>query len=582
LTAIDIIPVGTITVDVAVDDSVMVVDIIADQQQPAAVDVITGEMGPPGPPGPQGNQGVTGPPGPASTVPGPQGVPGPMGPQGVKGDTGATGPQGASGTTGATGPQGPKGDTGSTGATGPAGAPGATGATGATGAAGPQGSAGADSTVPGPPGPAGPQGIQGNPGTTGAQGPQGAQGAQGPAGNTGAAGPTGPTGPKGDTGSTGATGPQGPAGADSTVPGPQGPQGSQGLPGATGAQGPKGDTGATGAQGPTGSTGPAGAPQTPSDINPLVNAAAAPGVSALYSRGDHVHPTDTSRAALTQVVRYDAPQGLTANQMAQARSNTGTPNANLLINGDFRINQGGYASAAVLAAAAYGHDQWKAGAAGGDYSFTQLVSSTQITIAAGKSLIQPIEDIRVVGGSYILTWTGTAQARAGVNTLTPSGAYAASPLLISGQTAGTVMSVEFNSGTLGTVKLESGLVSTPFMVPDYAGELALCQRYWQSTFPIGTPPASNISGINSLIATVVTSTINCCIIRWDFALKRVTPTITTYNPFAAGAGFSVGGTGNFTATQFSISAATIGLRDGTGGMSPGGTMSIHIKADARL
>jgi hypothetical protein len=242
--------------------------------------------------------------------------------------------------------------------------------------------------------------------------------------------------------------------------------------------------------GATGATGPAGAPQTPSDTNPLVNATAAPGVSALYSRGDHVHPTDTSRAALTQVVRYDTAQALSANQMAQARSNIGVPGANLAINGDFRINQSGYVSAAVLAAGAYGHDQWKAGASGGDYSFTQLNSSTQITIAAGKSLIQPIEDIRVTSNAYVLTWTGTAQARAGVNTLAPSGAYAANPLLITGQTVGTVMSVEFNTGTLGTVKLEAGAVATPFVVPDYPSELALCMRYYRrTTGEPGTEPA---------------------------------------------------------------------------------------------
>ena len=76
----------------------------------------------------------------------------------------------------------------------------------------------------------------------------------------------------------------------------------------------------------------------------------------------------------------------------QANRPTGPAlNANAIINSDFRINQGGYVSAAVLAAGSYGHDQWKAGASGGDYSFTQLKSSTSITIAAGKSSIQPIE-----------------------------------------------------------------------------------------------------------------------------------------------------------------------------------------------
>jgi hypothetical protein len=186
---------------------------------------------------------------------------------------------------------------------------------------------------------------------------------------------------------------------------------------------------------------------------------------------------------LNGAVRYDAQQLLTTAQQAQARENIaagggGGAVANVLINADFRVNQGGYVSAAVLAAGAYGHDQWKAGASGGNYSFTQLKSSTQITIASGKSLIQPIEDANVVGGSYVLSWTGTAQARAGVNTLTPSGTYATSPLLISGQTAGTAMSVEFNNGTLGTVKLESGAIATPFIMRPYDQELMTCQRYF--------------------------------------------------------------------------------------------------------
>jgi hypothetical protein len=41
------------------------------------------------------------------------------------------------------------------------------------------------------------------------------------------------------------------------------------------------------------------------------------------------------------------------------------------------------------------------------------------------------------------------------------------------------MSVEFNAGTLGTVKLEIGTIATPFVVPDYVNELLLCTRYWQ-------------------------------------------------------------------------------------------------------
>ncbi|MCJ7669574.1 MAG: hypothetical protein MUO61_03535 [Dehalococcoidia bacterium] len=155
---------------------------------------------------------------------------------------------------------------------------------------------------------------------------------------------------------------------------------------------------------------------------------------------------------------------------------------NEIINGGFTINQRVYVSAATLAATVYGHDRWKAGAGGGDYSFTQLASPTTITIAANKTLIQVVEDKNVYGGTYVLSWTGTCQARYAINSATPAGAYASSPIIITGQTAGTTMSVEFGngaaSGTLGLVQLELGSVATPFELRPYQQELGLCQRYY--------------------------------------------------------------------------------------------------------
>ena len=153
---------------------------------------------------------------------------------------------------------------------------------------------------------------------------------------------------------------------------------------------------------------------------------------------------------------------------------------NVIIDGGFTINQRGYVSAAALAAGVYGHDRWKAGAAGGDYAFTQRASGTTIAIAAGKSLIQVVEDKNVAYTNYVLSWTGNAKARIGVNSATPSvtDAYAVSPILITGQLAGTTMSVEFNEGTLTNVQLENGTVATPFEFRFNGAELALCQRYY--------------------------------------------------------------------------------------------------------
>jgi len=155
-----------------------------------------------------------------------------------------------------------------------------------------------------------------------------------------------------------------------------------------------------------------------------------------------------------------------------------------IINGGFTVNQRGYASNATLSAGVYGHDRWKAGASGGDYTFTQLASSTQITIKSGKSLIQVIEDKNVVGGTYTLSWEGTAQARFGKDSATPSGIYASSPITITGQSAGTVMSVEFNEGTLGKVQLNTGSVALPFMAKSFDEELRACQRYCFSIITI--------------------------------------------------------------------------------------------------
>jgi hypothetical protein len=175
----------------------------------------------------------------------------------------------------------------------------------------------------------------------------------------------------------------------------------------------------------------------------------------------------------------DGTNGLTFNDSTKMGTANSLGMRNILFNADFRINQRGYVSAATLAVGAYGHDRFKAGASGGDYSFTQLNSSTQVTIASGKSLIQVVEDKNVVGGSYVLSWTGTALARAGVNSATPAGTFVVSPLLITGQTAGTTMSVEFNAGTLNTAQLELGSVATPFERRPIGLELALCQRYFE-------------------------------------------------------------------------------------------------------
>jgi len=191
-----------------------------------------------------------------------------------------------------------------------------------------------------------------------------------------------------------------------------------------------------------------------------------------------------------------------------------------IINGGFTVNQRAYASNATLSAGVYGHDRWKAGASGGDYTFTQLAQSTQITIKTGKSLIQVIEDKNVVGGTYTLSWEGTAQARFGKDSATPSGTYASSPITITGQSAGTVMSVEFNEGTLGKVQLNTGSVALPFMAKSIDEELRACQRYYYSSkFDIQVPGNMGIGATSDLVATNIQFPV----------MMRITPSVIIYS-----------------------------------------------------
>lgn len=226
-----------------------------------------------------------------------------------------------------------------------------------------------------------------------------------------------------------------------------------------------------------------------------------------------------------------------------------TGKRNIIINGGFTINQRVYVSAAALAAGVYGHDRWKGGAGGGDYSFTQLASPTTITIAANKTLIQVVEDKMVYGGTYVLSWTGTCQARYAINSATPAGAYADSPITISGQNAGTTMSVEFGngaaSGTLGLVQLELGSVVTTFEFRHYSYELELCKRYaeWVACEDGAAQLAAGFASTTTkLWATLL------------FTEKRVKPTVT----FSRVDGFrvSIKGDSNFVTSAMAASQHT--------------------------
>lgn len=144
---------------------------------------------------------------------------------------------------------------------------------------------------------------------------------------------------------------------------------------------------------------------------------------------------------------------------------------NRLINADFKVNQRAFVSGASLSAGAYGHDRWKGGASGATYTFTSDSPAAAVTITAG-TLQQVIEGAAMEGGTFVLTWSGTAQGR--VN----GGSYGASPITVSGLAAGTNATVEFGTGTLLAPQFEPNSATYYERRPP-AAERALCERYYR-------------------------------------------------------------------------------------------------------
>lgn len=77
---------------------------------------------------------------------------------------------------------------------------------------------------------------------------------------------------------------------------------------------------------------------------------------------------------------------------------------NAIINGNFGINQRGLSGTVTLAANAYGHDRWKAGASGCTYTFATANNVTTLTVIR----LQNDSDGK---GDYIAAWEHPTLAR---------------------------------------------------------------------------------------------------------------------------------------------------------------------------
>jgi hypothetical protein len=259
---------------------------------------------------------------------------------------------------------------------------------------------------------------------------------------------------------------------------------------------------------------------------------------------------------------------------------------NRIINGDFSVWQRG-TSFTNPSVNAFFSDRWRQNKDGSGgtrvYSQQTLTPGTlvgfegryfmryaQTSATTGTTyenfLIQPIEDVRTLSGqtATVSFWAKADAARTISVTLlqyfgtngsgTAASGYPTVTLNTSWQRYFVVMTVPSVVGktindadaysqllfTLGSsnlvqtiditgIQFELGPVATNFEQRPQQVELALCQRYFQSSFPIGTSPQNNIApGI------VYTQTANANVINGSMfqVPMRTAPSFTTYNPYA--------------------------------------------------
>lgn len=141
---------------------------------------------------------------------------------------------------------------------------------------------------------------------------------------------------------------------------------------------------------------------------------------------------------------------------------------NLIINGNFAVNQRALTSPVTASANAQVHSCWKAGASGVTYSFATTAGVTTLTITSG-TLVQVIDGNDIAAGDYTASWTGTATGR--INGVAYGSAGSATATL----PGGTNATLEIGTGTISRVNMVPGVVAQPYVRRKLADELALCE-----------------------------------------------------------------------------------------------------------
>jgi hypothetical protein len=178
-----------------------------------------------------------------------------------------------------------------------------------------------------------------------------------------------------------------------------------------------------------------------------------------------------------------AAQGVKADSALQPANVAGR---NLIINGSGRVNQRSYVSAvATTVANQFTLDRWFVITSGQNLTFTGNNAGRTMTAPAG-GVSQVIEGANIVGGTYVINWTGTATCTVGGVARLKGATFTL--------TANTNVTVRFTGGTYTDAQIELGTIATAFEWVDTALELLKCQRYYAQNFGVPGVLYAPISG----------------------------------------------------------------------------------------
>lgn len=206
---------------------------------------------------------------------------------------------------------------------------------------------------------------------------------------------------------------------------------------------------------------------------------------------------------------------------------------NMIINGNFQVNQRGQTSGAVAVDTVtyYTVDRWKLATASDTISWSDSGGIRTVTIPSGDFLTQVIEGLNIISATYVISWVGTATCT--VDTVSKSSGDTFS------LTAGSNCTVSFTNGTVSQVMVERGSTATPFEHLSYGEELQRCQRYFEVLRVYGCQTDTMYAGYRYYNGY-----------NWR-TLKRASPTTTIE------AEFSTFPSGSTTSTAVSIADAHI-------------------------